>query len=111
MTVIERILQLKEERNLTSRELERCAGLSPSTLSQWKKGKGKPSLESLIKIAEFFQVSADYLLCLSDDRQQRPQAPLTEEDKLLLQSYHAASAYDRFRIIQICMNSPNSRQR
>ena len=37
-------------------------GLSSNALSEWKKGKAKPSSDAIIKIAEYFNVSADYLL-------------------------------------------------
>ena len=73
MTVIERILQLKEERSLTKKEVETGAGLANSSLSQWEKGKGKPSLENIIKLCRFFDVSSDYLLGLSDERKQEVQ--------------------------------------
>lgn len=109
MTIVDRIFKLKEERNLTSKDVELGAGLANSTLSQWKRGKGKPSLENLIKISVFFHVTTDYLLCLSDDpgstQHNNEQISLTEEEAILLCAYHSASVYDRFRIIQICMNS------
>ena len=41
-----------------SREL----GFSNAVFSQWKKRKQNPSAESLRKMAEYFQVSVDYLL-------------------------------------------------
>ncbi len=112
MTIIDRIFQLKEEQNLTSKDVELGAGLANSSLSQWKKGKGKPSLENIVKVAAFFHVTTDYLLCLSDQRgndtKQNFEISLNEEDELLLHAYHTASTYDRFRIIQICMNSLDS---
>lgn len=105
MTVVDRIFQLKEERNLTSKDVEVGAGLANSSLSQWKKGKGKPSLENIVKVASYFDVSTDYLLCLSEDRKNGGiEKSLTEEEKLLLKAYNNASSYDRFRIIQLCMN-------
>lgn len=106
MTIIDRIFALKEENNLTSKEVEIGAGLANSSLSQWKKGKGKPSLENIVKVAKFFHVSTDYLLCLTEQRNDTEiEKSLTEEDALLLDAFHSASAYDRFRIIQLCMNT------
>lgn len=115
MTIIERIFELKDEHNLTSKDVERGAGLANSSLSQWKKGRGKPSLENIIKVADFFHVTTDYLLCLSDDRNNRQnqffEDSLTEEEMLLLRAYHTASTYDRLRIIQICMNALDSAEK
>lgn len=107
VNVVDRIFQLKEERNLTSKDVEVGAGLANSSLSQWKKGKGKPSLENIIKVASYFNVSTDYLLCLSDEKNSRGETDksLSEEEKLLLRAYNNATVHDKFRIIQICMNS------
>lgn len=107
MTIIDRIFQLKEERNLTNKQVEIGAGLANSSLSQWKKGKGKPSMENIVKVAVYFHVSTDYLLCLTDDRgsSDEIEKSLTEEETILLSAYNSASTYDRFRIIQLCMNA------
>lgn len=41
-------------------------GISKSNISNWRKGDNVPSLEVLIKVCRFLDVSADYLLGLSD---------------------------------------------
>lgn len=106
VTIIDRIFELKEEKHLTNKDVEIGAGLANSSLSQWKKGKGKPSLENIIKVAAYFHVSTDYLLCLTDERMGcTVEKSLSDEEKLLLHAYHNASALNRFRIIQTCMNS------
>lgn len=108
MSIIDRILTLQEERQLTNKEIEIGAGLANASVSQWKKGKGKPSLENIIKVATYFQVTTDYLLGLSDNP--TPASPafieksLTEEEQLLLDAFHSATAQGRFHIIQVCMN-------
>ena len=107
MDAIDRIFQLKEERKLTNKEVELGAGLANSSLSQWKKGKGKPSLDNIVKVATFFDVSTDYLLCLSDIRKfdYNIEISLTEEEDILLMAYRSASIRDRFHIVQVCMNA------
>lgn len=106
MTIIDRIFQLKEENHLTSKEVEIGAGLANSSLSQWKKGKGKPSLENIVKVAAYFHVTTDYLLCLSEERNGKEiEKSLTEEEEILLSAYNTASVYNKFRIIQLCMNA------
>lgn len=107
MSAIDRIFQLKEERHLTNKQVEIGAGLANSSLSQWKKGKGKPSLDNIVKISKYFNVSSDYILGLSENRRgdEIIEISLTEEDVLLITGYHKAPAVDRFRIIQLCMNA------
>ena len=106
MTTIDRILQLRDEHHLTSKEVEISAGLANSSISQWKKGRGKPSLDSIVKLSHFFHVSSDYLLCLTDQKHGLVfEISLSEEEQLLLKGYRAARVPERFRVIQICMNA------
>ena len=59
------MLQLREVRkkkNLTLKELGAIIGVGESTLSQYEDGKRQPDFETLDKIADFFNVSVDYLL-------------------------------------------------
>lgn len=108
MSIVDRILTLQEERKVTNKEIEIGAGLANASVSQWKKGKGKPSLENIIKVATYFQVTTDYLLGLSDTPAYVPtskiEKSLTEEEQLLLDAFHTATAQGRFHIIQVCMN-------
>lgn len=64
---IERIINLMTKKNDTCHSLEVRAKLPISTVAGWKSGKCKPSMDSIIKLAIYFNMSADYLLCLSDD--------------------------------------------
>ena len=60
--MINTILKLMEENHVTAKQLTSDLGLSGSAISEWKKGKGRPSTEAVVKIANYFQTSADYIL-------------------------------------------------
>ena len=108
MLVVDRILQLRDENNLTSKELENKAGLANSSISQWKRGKGSPSLINIVKLASFFNVSSDYILGLSNERDRSSsqfENSLTQDEALLLSIFREAAPLDKFRIIQVCMNA------
>jgi len=108
MLVVDRILKLRDENNLTSKELEIKAGLANSSISQWKRGKGSPSLANIIKLASFFNVSSDYLLGLSAVRDKSSiqyENSLSQDEALLLSIFREAAPLDKFRIIQVCMNA------
>jgi transcriptional regulator with XRE-family HTH domain len=64
----ERLKQLREEQDLSKRELAVKLGIPPSTYYDYENGKTQPDLSKIIKIAEFFDVNSDYLLGLSDSR-------------------------------------------
>lgn len=47
-------------------KLSKATTISSGNISDWKSGRSKPALESLIKIANHFDCSVDYLLGLTD---------------------------------------------
>ena len=62
MEVLNKILLLLEEKKLDQRDLSDYLGLSKNTMTGWKNGNNKSYMKHLPKIAEFFGVSADYLI-------------------------------------------------
>ncbi len=61
-TTIERIKELMYEKDISALSMSRDLGFSNAVFSQWNTGKHKPSAEALYKIADYFNVSVDYLL-------------------------------------------------
>lgn len=64
----ERLTELRKEKGLTQDELGKILGFRDSTISQYETGKRKPDQETLTKIADYFDVTTDYLLGRSDIR-------------------------------------------
>lgn len=60
MTVFERIENLRKSRNISQGKLEKELGFSNGSISKWK--TSTPNPERLQKLAEYFNVSMDYLL-------------------------------------------------
>lgn len=58
----QKLYQLRKERNITLQEVHLQTGIAVSSLSAYEKGKYVPSLDSICKIAKFYQVSLDFLL-------------------------------------------------
>ena len=65
-----RLRQLREERKISCRQLGKDIGLSASALSHYETGISTPSIESTLRIEEYFHVSTDYLLGRSEYRTQ-----------------------------------------
>ncbi|MNN41570.1 HTH-type transcriptional regulator Xre [compost metagenome] len=62
-----RISGLREKRKLTQEELASQLQISRASLSHYEKNRRKPDFDTLRNIADFFQVSVDYLLGREDD--------------------------------------------
>ena len=56
---------IKKERinkKITQNELAKIIGVSPSTIGMYEQNRREPDSESLLKLADYFNVSTDYLL-------------------------------------------------
>lgn len=62
----QRIKKLIERSGKTLRELEEETGISNGTWAMWKNGKKMPRADSLFELAKYFNVSADWLIGISD---------------------------------------------
>lgn len=62
----EKLKKLVNERQITMNKLSKDAGFSQASTDRWKNGS-LPSIEALIKICKYLNVSADYLLDLEDE--------------------------------------------
>jgi transcriptional regulator with XRE-family HTH domain len=57
-----KLRRLRVENEITIRDLSRKIGLTEAAISQIENNKRTPSISSIIKIADFFVVSIDYLV-------------------------------------------------
>lgn len=63
---METIRKLRKENKITMKHLGEILGVSESAVSQYENGKRQPDQEMLAKIADYFDVSVDYLLGRTD---------------------------------------------
>lgn len=54
--------QLRTKRGITQQELGKHIGVSKAVVSKYENNIGYPTLDTLIRIAEYFGVTTDYLL-------------------------------------------------
>ena len=57
-----RLKKLREQQNKSMRVLSELCGLPDSAIKRSESGETKPNVDSLILIADYFNVSVDYLL-------------------------------------------------
>lgn len=65
----ERLRGLRKERNLTQREVYSAVGLSERNYQSFEYGQVRPSYDTLIALANFFDVSLDYLVGRTDKQE------------------------------------------
>lgn len=54
--------KLRDEKGLKDADVVKATGITKSTFSDWKSGRSKPKQDKLQKIADFLEVSVDYLM-------------------------------------------------
>lgn len=57
-----KLRELREKKGLSQTELAAKLGFAQNTLSNWESGKRDPDSDTIVMLAEFFDVSTDYLL-------------------------------------------------
>lgn len=62
----DRIKELRQAKRMTQVDLAKRLGLTKQCVSNWENDNVLPSVEMLSRIADFFGVSTDYLLCRDD---------------------------------------------
>ena len=98
-----RLKELREIRQLTHFEVAQAIKTSRTNIGRWEKGENEPSASSLVALADFFEVSTDYLLGREDDfgiiQTKTPGEELTGEEKQLLQAFRKLNTKNRMHVV------------
>ena len=65
----ERLRMLRKERKLTQVAVQMQTGIEQALLSKYEKGERIPPTETLILLAEFYNVSIDFIVCRTEKRE------------------------------------------
>lgn len=85
-----RLLELRTEKALSQRQMAKVLNISQGTYNNWENENTQPSVEQLIQIAKFFEVSVDYLIGNSQDFDGMPFIkPLSKREEQLLSAFGA----------------------
>lgn len=79
--------KLRKEKNISMKKLGEDINVAESTISLYETGKREPDYETLKKIAEYFDVSIDYLLGRVDVRKEATSAPADKEFVAFYEGY------------------------
>lgn len=97
MSKIPILFELMKKNKVTQQQLSEAVKVSQGNISDWKSGRSSPSIEVLPKIAEFFNVSSDYLLGLDDVPNRSTQ--LSVDKRRLLEMYDKLTDMEKGEIL------------
>lgn len=63
----ERLKKLRAEKNVTQQKVADALGVTVGNVQKFEYGTARPKLDNVIKIADFFDVSLDYLVGRTDN--------------------------------------------
>jgi len=94
--VSDRLRQLRKEKDISQEVLAKILQVSPSTIGMYEQGRRIPDTDKLNRIADYFNVSTDYLLGRTDIR--KASAP---EDNLTIAAHHNGNRWTQEELDEI----------
>lgn len=95
----DRLRALREIAGLTQEELAAAIGSSEPQVFRYEKNKNEPGADVLIRMAQFFHVSTDYLLGLTDELPMNDKHHLTPEEVATISAWRRGDLIEAIRII------------
>ena len=71
-----RLKAIREDRDITQKTLSEFLNIKQNTYSQYENGQRQLPIDTLIKLAEYFDTSTDYILGLTDTSEKYPRAKI-----------------------------------
>ena len=62
----ERLKTIRKQKGYTQIALQMYTGIEQALLSKFENGERIPPTETLVRLADFYNVSIDYILCRTD---------------------------------------------
>lgn len=103
----ERLGELLFEKRLNEKQFAEKLGICVSSVSVYLQGKSMPTVASLVKMADYFNCSTDFLLGREEENKSvkfRPCPPFSEQ-LLFLKKHFKCSAYQIYHNTNIAKSS------
>lgn len=103
-------LRTSHSPKMSQEKLGRMIGVARSTVAMWEGGKSEPGNDTLVKLAEIFGVSTDYLLEQDKERKESTVIDdgLSEAERALIKIFRQISLEEQDRVIRIVQAASES---
>lgn len=98
---MERLKQLRTDSSMTQLDVARLLGVERSTYVKYERGSSDPSTATLIRLADYFGVTVDYLIGhdVIDNSAPLPSPKISNSDMEILEKFHAIDIMAQARIL------------
>jgi len=94
-----RLKELRKRFGYSREKMGELLGISDSNIPRYESGKMTPSADIVARMAEVFNISADYLLRLTDDLEFRNDMELTEKELKVITAMRHGDRIDAIKLI------------
>lgn len=95
-----KIKELRVEKGIDQQTLAQALKIGKGSISNWEVGRTEPSIDYILSLADYFEVSTDYLLGRSNDiGVVQTNANLTQFENILLSVVNSLSRDDQFQVL------------
>lgn len=96
-----RIRELRKDKKITQVQLSSALGVTQETISAYEHGSHYPSLDTLMKMADLFDASMDYIMGTSPIRERRRDEgdAYDERQETLLRYYRQLNERNQARLV------------
>ena len=70
--IAEKLVDLRNKKGVTQEDVAQSLSVSNKTVSKWENGASEPDLSMVVELAEYYGVTTDTLLGISEEKIQRP---------------------------------------
>ena len=99
-----RIKELREEKKLSQTALAESVGTSQRNIGRWENGENEPTYSQLVKLADYFGVTIDYLVGREDDFgvvKIENLSQISNDEKDLIRVYKSLSQEDKQKVLSM----------
>lgn len=106
----DRLKELRKQNDMSQEKLGEYLGVTNNAIYNWEVGKAQPSIESIIKIAELFNVSTDYLFGMEKlDKEEKLIKALTEAGMILnIENITIEDLTNALKVIEMMKNKKDA---
>ncbi len=97
--IMKRLKELRKGKHLSQQRLAIDLNVSQATISKYELGQADPDIPTIVQLAEYFHVSADYLLEISDSKQNISDSRLSDTEKQLVFDFKRLDKIQRAKLL------------
>jgi len=103
----ERIKVLRSEKRISQAQLAVAFNKSESAIRTWETGRNKPDADTLIQLSQYFECSVDYLLGLSDFKNEEKRKEFESDWDKFFKLLSNRTDYNREQVYEVCIQIIN----